>query len=255
MDGSGADRWSAVAADWAELWGPFGRPVWRAMITASGIGHGARVLDVGCGSGDLLVELDRLGASVAGADPAPGMAGIARTRLPGADIRIAPVERLPWPDNRFDLVTAVNALQFADGTLDGLAELARVTARGGHVAVANWAEGERNDLDTIEAAVAAAAGEEVPPGGELRQPGGLERLLREGGLDVVAAGLAVMAWDAPDDDTLVRGVLLGEDPVTMAERGPAVVAAARPFRDAGGGYHLANAFRYAVGRTPRRPPS
>jgi hypothetical protein len=34
-----------------------------------------------------------------------------------------------------------------------------------------------------------------------------------------------------------------------------VVAAARPFRNAGGAYHLANAFRYAVGRTPGRPPS
>jgi hypothetical protein len=41
----------------------------------------------------------------------------------------------------------------------------------------------------------------------------------------------------------------------MAERGPAVVAAARPFRDAGGGYRLVNAFRYAVGRTPAHPPS
>jgi SAM-dependent methyltransferase len=250
MDGADPDRWSEVAAGWSELWGEFARPAWRVVVAATGIGQGSRVLDVGCGSGEFLAHLARLGAWPAGIDPAPGMVELARSRVPGADVRLGPAQPLPWPDGSFDVVTAFNALQFAGDTLDALAELVRVTVPGGQVAVANWAEGDRNDLDTIEAAVAAAAGEEPLPDGDLRQPGGLERLLADAGLADVAAGLVEVPWEAPDDAALVGGVLLGEDPATTSARAPAVLTAARPFRTPAGGYRLLNAFRYAAGRTP-----
>jgi SAM-dependent methyltransferase len=250
MDGADPGRWSEVAAGWSELWGGFASPAWRAVVTATGIGPGSRVLDVGCGSGEFLAHLARLGAAPAGIDPAPGMVELARSRVPGADVRLGPAQPLPWPDGSFDVVTAFNALQFADDPVDALAELARVAVPGGQVAVANWAEGDRNDLDTIEAAVAAAAGEDPLPDGDLRQPGGLERLLAGAGLAAVAAGLVEVPWAAPDEATLVRGVLLGEDPATTSARAPAVLTAARPFRTPTGGYRLVNAFRYATGRTP-----
>jgi SAM-dependent methyltransferase len=249
VDGADPGRWSEIAARWSELRGEFARPVWDAVVAATGIGPGSRVLDVGCGSGELLAHLARLGASPAGIDPAPGMVELARARLPVADVRLGPAQPLPWPDGSFDVVTAVNALQFAGDPLDALAELARVTVPGGRVAVANWAERERNDLDTIEAAVATAAGEEPLPDGDLRQPGGLEQLLADAGLAGVSAGLVEVPWEA-SDDALARGVLLGEDPATISARAPAVLAAARPFRTAVGGYRLVNSFRWAAGRTP-----
>jgi SAM-dependent methyltransferase len=251
MDGADPDGWSEVAAGWSELWGELARPAWDALVAATGIGPGARVLDVGCGSGELLAHLARLGATPAGIDPAPGMVKLARARVPAADVRLGPALPLPWPSGSFDVVTAVNALQFAGDPLDALAELARVTVPGGQVAVANWAEDARNDLDTIEAAVATAAGEDPLPGGDLRHPGGLERLLTGAGLTVVAAGLVEVPWEAPDDDTLVRAVLLGEDPATISARTPSVLAAAHTFRTLTGGYRLTNAFRYATARTPR----
>jgi SAM-dependent methyltransferase len=253
MDGGNPDRWSAVAEGWTDLWGGVAEPAWRAVADATGIGPGSRVLDVGCGGGDFLAFLDSVGATPAGVDPAPGMVRLAAARVPGADVRLGSTERLPWPDKGFDVVTSFNALQFADDTLDALAELSRVAVPGGLVAISNWAERERNDLDTIEAAVAGAAGEEPSPDGDLRQPGGLEELLADGGLDVVCAGLVEVPWEAPDDGMLVRGVLLGEDPAGMAAAAPTVLAAARPFSVAGGGYRLVNAFRYAVGRTSHRP--
>ncbi|MFC0533944.1 class I SAM-dependent methyltransferase [Phytohabitans kaempferiae] len=253
MDGADPDHWSTVAASWAELWGGFAEPAWHAILDASGVVPGARLLDVGCGAGDLLAYAAARGLAVAGIDPAPGMVEYARARLPGADIRLGSAERLPWPDATFDLVVSVNALQFAEDTLEALAEFVRVTtAVAGYVAIANWAEGSQNDLDTIEAAVAHADGEEPMPDGELRQPGGLERLLAEGGLELVTAGLVRLPWHASDDDTLARGVLLGEDPDTIAARAPIVLAAARPYRTEDGRYRLVNAFRYAVGRRPER---
>jgi SAM-dependent methyltransferase len=255
MNGADPDGWSAVAADWSHLWGELALPVWRTVISVTGIGpgdHGVRVLDVGCGGGDFLAyleaHLERLDVVLAGIDPAPGMVDLARSRLPGADLRIGSAEHLPWAANIFDVTTAFNSLQFAPDTLEALVEMNRVTVGGGRVAIANWADERHNDLDTIEAAVARSADEPVPPGGPLRDPDGLERVLAEAGLEILAAGLVEVPWYAPDDDTLVRGVLLGEDAATVAARADTVITAARPFRTPDGGYRLVNAFRYAVGR-------
>ncbi|MFF1879537.1 class I SAM-dependent methyltransferase [Leifsonia sp. NPDC058230] len=250
MAGEDEDGWSSVAGEWAELWGGFADPARRAVIAATGIGSGFRVLDIGCGSGELLAMLDRLGVAAAGIDPAPGMVALARTKAPRADVRLGSAESLPWPDGGFDVACAFNALQFAEDTLDAVAEAVRVTKPGGLIAVCNWAERSHNDIDTIEAAVAAAHGDEPIPDGDLRPAGGLESLLAEAGLEVVAAELVEVLWTAPDDDTLVRGVLLGEDAAGQAAGAPTVLEAATPFRVAGGGYRLSNAFRFAVARTP-----
>jgi SAM-dependent methyltransferase len=243
MDDTEDDGWSAVAAEWAELWGAFADPVRHAVIEATGIGPGSRVLDVGCGSGELLAMLESVGADAAGVDPAQRMLEIARSLAPRADVRTGVADALPWPDDSFDVVVAVNALQFADDTDDALAELARVVVPGGFVAVANWADREHNDLDTVEAALAAAAGDEPTADGDLRVAGGLEQLLADGGLELVRSELVVAPWHARDDDTLVRGVLLGEDAAGMLRE-----RQTRPFRMPGGGYRLVNAFRFAVGR-------
>lgn len=251
MDGGHRDRWSAVASEWAELWGGVAEPVWRVLVEVSEVGPGSRVLDVGCGNGDLLAHLGALGVLSAGLDPAPGMVALARSRVPASDVRLGSADHLPWPDGTFDLATSVNALQFADDTLDALAEMARVAKRGGLVAVSNWAEAERNDLSTIEDAVARAVGTVSLPDGDLRSAGGLEQLFADGGLKVVAAGLVDVPWRAADDDALVRGVLLGEDQTVLANGASTVIAAARRFRTPAGDYHLANAFRYAIARTSR----
>ncbi|WP_210507007.1 class I SAM-dependent methyltransferase [Naasia sp. SYSU D00057] len=246
------DRWSAVAADWARLWGRFAGPAREALVAAAAIGPGTRVLDVGCGSGEFLRLLQERGARATGIDDAPGMVEIARSAVPSAEVRVGDALDLPWPYDSFDAVVAVNALELTGDPELALAEAMRVTVPGGVVAVANWAEGARNDVDAIEAAVAEAYEEEPSPDGPLRLPGGLERLLTAAGLDVVASGTVPAVWEAADEDALVRGILLGEDDAGLAAAAPVVVAAAEPFRTAGGGYRLVNAFRFAVGRVPVR---
>lgn len=247
MNGAAADRWSAVAADWAELWGGFADPARRALIEAAAIGSGTRVLDVGCGSGEFLRVMASRGAEVVGIDPAPVMLTLARRTVPDADIRQGDFSALPWPDGSFDVVTAVNALQFADDMVLALREAARVLRPGGRIGIANWADDEWNDLDTIEAAVSRAIGEQPTPGGEYRRPGGLEALFRQAGLTIDAGGLVAVPWRAPDDETLVRGVLLGEEAAHLPVARDAVLEAARPFAT-DDGYLLRNAFRYVVGR-------
>lgn len=242
--------WSAVAAEWAALWGDFAAPARRILIPEAGVEAGTRVLDVGCGSGEFLAALGEAGARATGIDPAPGMIDESRRRAPDAELRLGALDDLPWPDGSFDVVTAVNALQFADDTLEALGEMIRVAGPGGRIAVANWADRAHNDIDTVEIAVAEADGEEPQPDGDLRLEGGLEELFRDAGLEVLAAGLVAAPWEAADDDVLVRGVLLGAPPEEQRATAPVVLAAAHRFRQADGGYRLINAFRYAVGRVP-----
>ncbi|WP_067496391.1 class I SAM-dependent methyltransferase [Actinoplanes sp. TFC3] len=156
-------------------------------------------------------------------------------------IRLAEAEHLLWPDDTFHLVTAFNSVQFAGDTDAALFEMIRVTLPGGHVAVANWAERDLNEVDSVERAL-----DDEPPGpdGDLRVAGGLEELFGDCGLTVVASGLVEMPWEVPDEAALVRGILLGEEPALA----PEVTAAALPYRNESGGYRFVNHFRFAVGR-------
>jgi ubiquinone/menaquinone biosynthesis C-methylase UbiE len=105
------------------------------VADATGIGAGTRVLDVGCGSGELLSLAAGRGGVVSGLDAAEGHD---RDRLPAADLHVGPMERLPGDDDTFDVVTGFNAFQFAADMVVALREAARVARGGGLVAVCNW---------------------------------------------------------------------------------------------------------------------
>jgi SAM-dependent methyltransferase len=245
------DPWSAVADDWGRYWGTFARPAWEPLLRTARIGLGTRVLDVGCGSGELLEHLQEQGAVPSGVDPAPRMAELARARAVGVDVRLGELEQLPFDDGAFDAVLAVNAFQFAEDQDAALAEAGRVLAPDGVVGLAGWAERSRNDLDAINVALAAADDDEPPEDGPLRVDGGLTGVLRRAGWDVLDGGVVPVAWTARGDTDLVRGILFGEEESTITDLAPVVVDAAAPFRLPDGGYRLMNAFRWAVARVPR----
>jgi SAM-dependent methyltransferase len=246
------EAWSPIAAEWAARWGSVADPVRDEIVRGTRIRSGTRVLDAGCGSGEFTARLLAEGAVVAGADAAPGMIALARRTAPAADIRLAAIDRLPWGDDSFDVTIAVNALQFADDMVEALTELARVTVPGGVIAVSNWAERARNDLDTLETAVAIDDGDDPADLVDLdyRLPGGLAALFAEAGIPVELSATVEVPWAAASADDLARGVLLGEDDDTIAARGPVVIAAARPFATPSGGYLLRNAFHLVLGRVP-----
>jgi SAM-dependent methyltransferase len=251
--------WSSRAHAWVEHWARLAGPARLAVADAAGIGPGVRVLDVGCGSGELLaLAAERGAAAVAGLDAAEGMIELAARRLPGADLRVGAMESLPWPDGAFDVVTAFNAFQFAATFEAALGEAARVARPGGLVAVCNWGRVEDRDL----AAVYTALGDLEPPGADgggpprpkVGEPGVLESLVRAGGLEPAGAADVDVPYESPDLDTLERAVVDGAGFHAAVEHsGAAAVraaleSAAAPFRRRDGSYRFENRFRYVIAR-------
>lgn len=89
---------------------------------------GRATLDVGCGEGRHVRALRALGHRVGGVEPAPSLVDAARAVDPEGDYRVATAERLPFDDDAFDLVVAVNVLSCVGDLHAAVAEAARVLA-------------------------------------------------------------------------------------------------------------------------------
>jgi len=248
-------RWSAGAAVRAEHFAALSRPAWEAVLAAVGVGEGTTLLDVACGSGELAALARARGAAVHGIDAAEAMIALARTAVPGADLRVGTLEALPWPDAAFDVVTGFNAFQFAPDVVAALAEAARVTRPGGRVAVCNWGGAGPQDLVAVTHDLQALAPDAaLVPRRPIGEPGVLEELLRAAGLRPSAAGDVAVPYAPPDRRTLERGMFAAGN-LRHVERhlGPeaaaaALATAAAPFRRADGSYLFHSTFRWVVAR-------
>jgi len=99
------------------------------------------ILDVGCGTGTLLVDLARAGAALlAGVDLAPKILEVAREKLAAAgaqaDLRAGDAEEpLPWPSESFDVATLTGAFHHFYRPHDVLTEVYRVLRPSGELLV------------------------------------------------------------------------------------------------------------------------
>lgn len=98
-----------------------------------------RVLDVGCGTGDLLRLLaERFPAAteLAGVDPAPELIRIAEAQADDERLWFASgvgAENLPFGAGTFDIVVATNSVRHWSDRRVGLLECARVLKPAGHL--------------------------------------------------------------------------------------------------------------------------
>ena len=110
------------------------------QVDALGPRPGLRVLDAGCGRGEVLLACAREGASVAGVDYSEAAIEIARETLAevqGAELVQGRVEELPWPDASFDRVLFADVVEHLDPAEAeaALRELRRVLRPGGMLLV------------------------------------------------------------------------------------------------------------------------
>jgi SAM-dependent methyltransferase len=110
-----------------------------------GVAAGTRLLDVGCGAGQLALIAARAGARVTGCDISTNWLEKARARAAAERLPITfqegDAEFLPYEDAQFDVVTSLIGAMFAPRPELVAAELTRVCRPGGIIAMANWTPG------------------------------------------------------------------------------------------------------------------
>ena len=103
----------------------------------------SRVLDVGCGTGELLRRLRAKypDALLAGLDPVPEMLAVAGDKLSGKeDLRVGYADSLPWPAKSFDVVVSCNMFHYITHPVEALREMARVIRPGGALVLTDWCD-------------------------------------------------------------------------------------------------------------------
>jgi len=107
-----------------------------------GLPTGTRLLDVGCGSGQLALIAARAGAVVTGCDISTNWLEQARTRAAAEGLEISfdegDAESLPYEDAQFDSVVSLFGAMCAPRPDLVASELTRVSRPGGIIAMANW---------------------------------------------------------------------------------------------------------------------
>ncbi|MFH1888179.1 MAG: class I SAM-dependent methyltransferase, partial [Pseudomonadota bacterium] len=135
---------------------------------------GARILDIGCGTGRDLAFFARHGLDVSGVDPSPFMLDAARVRLGGrAELFRCFGEDLPLEDNSCDMAVLIHTLEFVDNPAAVFAEACRVAKDRVFIGCVN-----RFALRALGSMKPGGLAEREIPGARFFSVGELKRMVR-----------------------------------------------------------------------------
>ncbi len=253
-----AGLWGPGARDWADYNEPMCTPFYQAVLDATGVGPGTRLLDVGCGGGFALLLAAARGATVSGLDATASLLDIARERVPGGFLVAGDLEDpLPWDEAAFDVVTSFNSVQYAADPVAVVKGMSHVTRPGGLVSLLVWGPPEQCE----SAVMFAELGPLMPPARPAApgavawsEEGSLEDLAARAGLAPLAVADVPNPLVYPDFATAVHTQLSSGPARRAIEHSglPAVRGAlTRAFaasRQPDATYRQQNVFRYLVAR-------
>lgn len=140
--------WDRIANGFDEFVTPQSTSVAQEALEHLGPAPGRRLLDVAAGSGALSILAAQRGMEVLATDLAPRMIDRLTDRaraagLDGIEARVMDGTALDVDDDSFDAAASVNGVSLFPDIARGLAEMVRVTRRGGVVLVAAMAAPQR----------------------------------------------------------------------------------------------------------------
>ena len=156
-----ADGYDSYMGGWSAALAPL-------FVKFAAVGEPASVLDVGCGTGNLLAELAVAlpRAALTGVDPSTTLLDKARQRPELARVTFleGTVEGLPFESGTFDCTLSLLVLQEFSDRLLAIREMRRVTRPGGIVAACQW---DFSRMPVINALVEAISAINPAAGGQL----------------------------------------------------------------------------------------
>jgi SAM-dependent methyltransferase len=233
--------WAGRAEPYARTFGLLCARTVPALLDAAGLpedgsAKGLRLLDAGTGPGTAAAAACARGADVAAVDAEPSMVARASEAVPEADVRLAVLPDLPFPDGTFDAAVANFAVNHVARPRTALAELRRVVRPGGRIAITVWAAPAAAGQALLGRAVAEAGASRpagIPDGLAAeedfpRTPEGLTTLLTGAGL--ADARCTPLHWDhVVDPEVWWSGATAGIGSIaqSVSRQPPEVVARIR----------------------------
>src|SRR5215472_1718038 len=116
----------------------------RRALAIAATAPGARLLDVGCGTGRWVRRYKELGFSPVGVDATFGMLRIARAHQTNAPLTVGLAQRLPFSDSVFDCLSDITVVQHIPYDLQSTAlrEMVRVLRPGGRMILLELTRGQ-----------------------------------------------------------------------------------------------------------------
>jgi SAM-dependent methyltransferase len=142
-------------------------PAAKVLITAAAVRPGQRVVDVGCGTGNVALLAAAAGAHVTAVDPTPRLLDVTRAaaQREGLDVtcEVGEAAAVPSPDASFDCLLSNFGLIFAPDPDAAVAEIARVLRADGRAAFTAWVPGGAVGTFAASAEVLVRAALGAPP--------------------------------------------------------------------------------------------
>ncbi|WP_249872688.1 class I SAM-dependent methyltransferase [Oceanobacillus saliphilus] len=144
---SSFDWKSEAEAQWdnrASFWNKKSRNMWDngsrkdiVPLVSNHLKKGSKVLDIGCGDGYGSYKLYGYGFDVTGIDLSKEMIQLAKSGVKEENITFmhGDVNDIPFEDNYFDAILAINVLEWVEDPLRALGELNRVVKNNGMLCV------------------------------------------------------------------------------------------------------------------------
>jgi ubiquinone/menaquinone biosynthesis C-methylase UbiE/DNA-binding transcriptional ArsR family regulator len=113
---------------------------------------GATIADIGCGTGELIENIQGVGETLIGIDSSPEMLEQARKRLSGyknTNLRLGELEHLPMKNFETNTVILSMVLNYIPGPAKAIQEISRVMASGGLFIISDFEKHNRESIKEL----------------------------------------------------------------------------------------------------------
>lgn len=158
--------WSSaeIAESYATATSRSVRPLLVDVLRVAHAGPGDRVLDVGCGPGELAELLHERHAQMVGLDASPAMLKLALRHAPGGSWVLGEAEALPFRSASFAQVVSNLGILHAADPARALADAARVLRSEGTLVWSGWDASGQDRIAPLQAGMSLVEGAaESPP--------------------------------------------------------------------------------------------